>query len=486
MYGEPINCRAKADGCSENHFGHYCRLCDENDSDHLSRNCPQAITLYHGTKADAATNITEEGLKCSPGGRLGPGIYFVDNRVDALKIARSRNPNNWAVLQCRVNIGPPIAGNTTERLHGTVGVHPPWAGITTDFTEYCLTNEKKCNVVEKISKNGEFIIMNKNAIPKGIDQILHARDFPARQPAVMARQPAAVQWQVRQPTFVAPWQIQAAPKRTICARIQACLVNFTVNCWKAVTGIIRQMLRCLDCLTANCGKCLVWSCKCKTLKHVPSILILLSFILHIVNAISCIVLHVPGKLKNDTVQTVPRDIQNSYISFSVFCVLHIIGSITLLVTCLFTDKWNGMETCRAILYQLGKYALLDMPMYVSHACLIKFEMKFKGNENWDPYFWDLLLQLGFFIETIIIILVMVQATRRYNYKIIAFMIMFLLSFYFPVWLEMSRHGNEYSIDPSDLVGTFTEGGRSHNILVFLCFIGVVNLGVCIINPSGIE
>ena len=453
MYGEPINCKAKSDGCSENHFGHYCRLCDENDSDHLSRNCPQAITLYHGTTADAATNITEEGLKCSPVGRLGPGIYFVDNRDDALKIARSRNPYNWAVLKCRVNLGPPIAGNqspgTIKRSHGTVGVHPPWAGITTDFTEYCLKNEKKCNVVEKLSKNGEFIIMNKNAIPKGIDQMSQARDFPARQPAVMARQPAAVQWQVRQPIFVAPWQIQAAPRRTICARIQACLVNFTVDCWK-------------------------------NLKHVPSILILLSFILHIVNAISCIVLHVPGKLKNDTVQTVPVNIQNSYISFSVFLFFHFIGSITLLVTCLFTEKWEDMETCSAILYQLGKYVLLDMPMYVSHACLIKSEMKFKGNEDWDPYFWDLLLQLGFFIETIIIILVMAQATRRY--KMIPIMIMLLLlTFYAPMWMAMSKPFSKelFSMHPNDL-GTFTEGGRSHNILIFLCFIGVVHLCVCII------
>ena len=108
-------------------------------------------------------------------------------------------------------------------------------------------------------------------------------------------------------------------------------------------------------------------------------------------------------------------------------------------------------------------------------------MKFKGNKNWDPYFWDLLLQLEFFIETIIIILVMVQATRRYNYKIIAFMIMFLLSFYAPVWMAMSTPFSKelFSIHPFYL-GTFTEGGRSHNILVFLCFIGVVNLVVCII------
>ena len=457
-----ITCRA--DGCSEHHLRHFCRLCDENDSDHLSRNCPQASTLFHGTTADAATNITEEGLKCSPVGRLGPGVYFVDYYEYALKIARRRNPDNWAVLECKVNIGPPIAGNKspkkTKRLYGTVSFHPPWAGIKNNFMEYCLTNEIKCHVVEKISEGGEFIIMNKEAIPKRIDQMSQARDFPARNlPTVaVARHPAAVQWQMRQPAFVAPWQIQAAPRRHF-------------------SDIFNHIHRCLVNVTGTCGKALEW----KPLKLLSGILILLSFIPNFVNSIYCIVQHWPDtdKLTNETVETVPRDIQNSYISFSVFCVLHLIGSITLLGTCLFTDKWKGMGTCSAILYQLGKYVLLDMPMYVSHACLIKLEMKFKENEDWDPYFWDLLLQLGFFIETIAIILVMAQATRRY--KIIALISIVLLLFYAPVWMAMqSPFSGEpfffsfFQIDPSDL-GTFTEGGRSHKILVFLCFIGFLNL-----------
>ena len=158
-----FQCRAKSDGCIKNHRKHFCRLCDENNSDHLSRNCPQASTLFHGTAVDASKNIRKglkglKGLKCSPRGSLGPGIYFVDNREYALRIARDRNPNNWAVLQCKVNLGPPVArnqsSNTIERLHGTVGVHPPWAGITTDFMEYCLTNENRCNVVAEFSRNG--------------------------------------------------------------------------------------------------------------------------------------------------------------------------------------------------------------------------------------------------------------------------------------------------------------------------------------------
>ena len=58
----------------------------------------QATTLYHGTAADAVTNITEEGLRLSSIGHLGPGIYFVDTLDKAMKIAQGKHHNNWAVL----------------------------------------------------------------------------------------------------------------------------------------------------------------------------------------------------------------------------------------------------------------------------------------------------------------------------------------------------------------------------------------------------
>ena len=72
-------CGAKADGCIEEHYRHYCRLCEDNNSNHLSRNCPKGVSLYHGTTATAARSITAEGLKCSPNGSWGKGIYFVGN-----------------------------------------------------------------------------------------------------------------------------------------------------------------------------------------------------------------------------------------------------------------------------------------------------------------------------------------------------------------------------------------------------------------------
>ena len=225
--GQLRRCRAKSDGCIEKHYKHLCRLCDKNNSDHLSRNCPQASTLYHGTTADAAKNIIMEGLKCSPIGRLGRGIYFVDNRDHALTIARVKNPNNWSVLECRVNLGAPkrSSGNqspdTITRLHGTVGVQSPWAGITTDFMEYCLTNEKKCNVVAEISKNGEFIIMNKIAILKELYQISQASNVQSRNPvsSTKIKQPATSRrdtaFKHKNPKRVQVWKPVAASKRQL-------------------------------------------------------------------------------------------------------------------------------------------------------------------------------------------------------------------------------------------------------------------------------
>jgi hypothetical protein len=138
------------------------------------------VTLYHGTTAKAAANITEQGLRSSKSGRWGKGVYFVDTKENAEKIAKYRarqrgEPDDWAVLECTVNLGD------TERLSGddtsvvtysfkkvlsstgiydsTKGTHPPWAGVHHEFTEYCLKNHKKCNVVRKHVKNGSFIVI---------------------------------------------------------------------------------------------------------------------------------------------------------------------------------------------------------------------------------------------------------------------------------------------------------------------------------------
>lgn len=52
----------QASGCTEAHSKHYCRLCDDEDSDHLSKNCDTGITLYHGTTLDRLQPIAISGV----------------------------------------------------------------------------------------------------------------------------------------------------------------------------------------------------------------------------------------------------------------------------------------------------------------------------------------------------------------------------------------------------------------------------------------
>ena len=175
-----LMCKARRAGCLEEHSSHYCRLCEDTDSDHLSRDCPSGTLLFHGTTAHAARSITEEGLKCSSDGCWGKGIYFVEDRDLAVKIAKLRqNQRNegWAVLECMVNLGR-ICDWTRRPRHefdlrrfrnsgfnSIEGTHPAWAAaeINNEFTEYCLKDDRKCNVVGKILDRGRFVVIGGNS-----------------------------------------------------------------------------------------------------------------------------------------------------------------------------------------------------------------------------------------------------------------------------------------------------------------------------------
>lgn len=114
-------------GCKEGHGQHYCRVCDNPNSTHFSRNCPQGIDLYHGTRVSNITSILSSGLHPSPNGRIGGGIYFAEKDV-ATAIADHRGQGTGvAVLRVRVNPGK-----------CKTGVHPPWAGVNDEFKEWCL------------------------------------------------------------------------------------------------------------------------------------------------------------------------------------------------------------------------------------------------------------------------------------------------------------------------------------------------------------
>jgi len=116
----------KAPGCTQGHQNHHCKVCQNYDSTHLGKNCPQGIDLFHGTRCDSTVSIINTGLRPSASGRIGPGIYFAEEAV-ARNVAAHRNEGKgFAVFKARVN---PNKCRT--------GYHPPWAG-NPQFQEWCL------------------------------------------------------------------------------------------------------------------------------------------------------------------------------------------------------------------------------------------------------------------------------------------------------------------------------------------------------------
>ena len=195
-------CGAKGDGCLALHSRHYCRLCEDDNSDHLSRHCPTGTILYHGTTRENAISITGDVLKSSKDGRLGSGVYFVGKEKEAMKIAQYRarqdgDPSNWAVLTCNVNLGRMDdwthcpSGILKYHLHhkevlaeidkgykydSNFAMHPPWAGIKDKFGEYCLKNYLRCNVMRRRDEQGVSIVIAKRAIPVTSTHSTHDTD----------------------------------------------------------------------------------------------------------------------------------------------------------------------------------------------------------------------------------------------------------------------------------------------------------------------
>ena len=175
-------CGAKGDGCLALHSRHYCRLCEDKNSNHLSRNCPKGIILYHGTTVDAALSIIKEGFKYSTDGCWGPGIYFVNDEREAKKIAKHKarlRSRFWAVLECRVNLGKVYDWSSWEKSpailkllesehkdHDSIKAnHFPWAGVRYQFNEYCVRNHQKCNVLKMQREDGSFSVFGQHFYP---------------------------------------------------------------------------------------------------------------------------------------------------------------------------------------------------------------------------------------------------------------------------------------------------------------------------------
>ena len=142
--------------CKEKHSKHYCRLCKEKDTNHFSSECPNSVTLYHGTHIKVTQPIADGGLKESGDGRLGPGVYFVEEYDEAKKISNYRRHKDdkrcTVVFKCQVylcrhcNLGTGTGNSWQDDYDSASTMHPPWAKITYDFKEYCLKDSKHCVV----------------------------------------------------------------------------------------------------------------------------------------------------------------------------------------------------------------------------------------------------------------------------------------------------------------------------------------------------
>ena len=112
-------------------------------------------TLYHGTNGDAVQGIAGAGLRVSTGGnaRIGDGVYFTDDYNVAKTIAAHRG--NACVLTCRVDLGSVYDHDkggskswANDGYQSSRGTHPDWAGVGHTFTEYCVDDAQRVQIVE--------------------------------------------------------------------------------------------------------------------------------------------------------------------------------------------------------------------------------------------------------------------------------------------------------------------------------------------------
>ncbi|CDW80360.1 gig2-like protein [Stylonychia lemnae] len=144
--------------CKKNHALHYCNICENKNSDHLPRNCPHGIEVFHGTAVQNIPSILENGLQPSTNGTLGRGIYFAKG-IEALQISVHRGDGSgFAVFKCKVN-----------PKYCKTSVHPQWQGVTnSEFQEWCLQDCSKYAFV------GLFLIQSivKGVMVVGLMQML--------------------------------------------------------------------------------------------------------------------------------------------------------------------------------------------------------------------------------------------------------------------------------------------------------------------------
>ena len=179
----------KARNCRENHSKHYCRFCEDKDSNHLAIDCPETKWLFHSTLAqnlEGDDGIGEIGLRpFNNNNRFGTGIYFAEQKF-AKELNDTRNQVEAVLLSCKVWLGKCKEYNNNEDREGTwandfdscTAIHPPWNNRTsTSFTEWVIKNPRKCKIYA-ITYKGTEIRMMDYARDKDILNKIKAGDYP--------------------------------------------------------------------------------------------------------------------------------------------------------------------------------------------------------------------------------------------------------------------------------------------------------------------
>jgi hypothetical protein len=113
------------------------------------------VDLFHGTRCNSIASITNTGLRTSPDGRLGPGIYFAEEYAARCVAAHRSQGTGIAVFKVRVNISK-----------CKTGMHPPWAGIPNHFQEWCLIEGKNYEISAVVMADG---VIDGNVNAPGVD-----------------------------------------------------------------------------------------------------------------------------------------------------------------------------------------------------------------------------------------------------------------------------------------------------------------------------
>ncbi|KAI1903778.1 hypothetical protein AGOR_G00030720 [Albula goreensis] len=114
-------------------------------------------TMYHGTSAQAATLIKQNGFRRSIGGMLGPGVYVSRDPKKANSYPPNIPANQRVVLKLRVNVGRvkkidspghPLRFTWHQNGYNTAWIPPNCGVVGSGLEEDCVWDPKRIKIVK--------------------------------------------------------------------------------------------------------------------------------------------------------------------------------------------------------------------------------------------------------------------------------------------------------------------------------------------------